>query len=345
MNSLLEIKKELNEFVAKEKSAPGNPSNFIITSEVYSSLPRYEKEMSSLKNFPRILAPLDQIKNSPEYIVSEGDLGTKVFYNSCPHRGARLEKNASSDHLTCPYHGWTFDKEGALLKATGHNCPFPKGSLKLRELKTHLLGGMVFTGDSSQMEDAYFQEIQTSSGKARHLDSKNYEVKCNWKFLVESLLETYHFPFAHDTFLAGFDNAFFSQGVSSGVNSRVTVPLQNFNETQEIDGFEGINVMYYVFPYSFVLFMSSGYVWFKIDPLTHDKCQFVFSLFSYSSELDEGAKNSFTVLEKILNQDFAILEAQQMNTSESQRYHLTGYEKLINHLHKNLSQIMSTVEN
>ena len=345
MNSLLEIKDELEMFIQKEKSVYGKPDNYIIASSMYSSVLRYEQEIHVLEKFPKILGPLREIHQLEEYILNEMDNSSyRVFYNSCPHRGARLKKSDSSDHLICPYHGWSFDKEGVLLKSTGHNCPFPKGSLKLRELKTHLLGGMLFSGDFTKMEGAYYKEIQAFSGKARFLESKKYEIRCNWKFLVESLLETYHFPFAHDIFLAQFDNAFFSLASCAGFNSRVTVPLQNFDETRKINGFDGINIMYYIFPYSFVLFMSSGYVWFKIDPLKKDLCQFVFSLFSYSAEKDGVARNSFTVLEKILNQDFLILEAQQMNTLHEQRYHFTGYEKLIKHLHKNLETIINKVE-
>ncbi|MEA9357597.1 SRPBCC family protein [Bacteriovorax sp. PP10] len=341
MSSLLEIKHELQEYIQKEKDTPARPDNFIITNSVYSSLERYEQESTALENFPKILGPLTEVKKLKEFIVSETESTFKVFYNSCPHRGARLESNPASDHLTCPYHGWTFDKEGQLLKSTGHNCPFPKGALKLRELKNHVVGGMIFTGDSSQMDSGFHQEIQSFSKKAKYLTSKNYEVACNWKFLVESLLETYHFPFAHDTFLAGFNNAFFSLGTSSGFDSRIVVPLENFDETRSIDGFDGINVMYFLFPYSFVLFMSAGYVWFKIDPLGKDQCRFTFSLFSYHDDLDEVARKSFVVLEKILNQDFVILEGQQQNTVHNQRNHFTGYEKLIKQMHKNLNELIA----
>lgn len=341
MNSLLEIKMEVDTFIQNEKSHAGKPDNFIITSEVYSSLQRYELEMTALEKFPKALGPLSEVRKLKEYIVSEKDSSYKIFYNSCPHRGARLNINSSDSGMTCPYHGWTFNSDGVLLKSTGHHCPFPKGSLKLRELKNHLIGGMIFTGDSSQMDQAYHKEIQTFSKKANFLTSKSYEVACNWKFLVESLLETYHFPFAHDTFLAGFNNAFFSSGTTSGFDSRTIVPLENFDGTKEIDGFEGINVMYYLFPYSFVLFMSAGYVWFKIDPQGKDLCRFTFSLFSYDDDQDDAARKSFVVLEKILNQDFVILEGQQLNTVHSERYHFTGYEKLIKKMHQNINKLVS----
>lgn len=343
MSSLLEIKKELDTFIQKEKSSPCKQDNFIITSAVYSSSQRYEQEVTTLEKFPKILGPLSEVRKLKEYIVSEKDSVFKIFYNSCPHRGARLEINSSTGQLTCPYHGWGFDTEGVLLKSTGHNCPYPKGALKLRELKNHVVGGMIFTGDSSQMDGAYHQEIQAFSKKAKYLTSKNYEVTCNWKFLVESLLETYHFPFAHDTFLAGFNNAFFSLGSSVGFNSRIVVPLENFDEKRDVDGFDGINVMYYLFPYSFVLFMSAGYVWFKIDPLDKESCRFTFTLFSYQEDLDGDARKSFVVLEKILNQDFVILEGQQKNTVHQQRYHFTGYEKLINEMHKNLNELIAEI--
>lgn len=340
MSSLVEIKKELDCYIQNEKTNP-KVENFIISNSVYSNLDKYNQEISTLKSFPEMLGPLSEVRKLKEYIVSETGSQYKIFYNSCPHRGARLEKNSSDHNLTCPYHGWSFDSEGVLLKSTGHQCPFPKGSLKLRELQHHVVGGMVFTGSADQMDKGYHQEIQSFSKNAKYLTSKNYEVACNWKFLVESLLETYHFPFAHDTFLSGFNNAFFSLGTSSGLDSRIVVPLENYELKKETNSFDGINVMYFLFPYSFVLFMSAGYVWFKIDPLEKDLCRFTFSLFSYEDELDEAARKSFVVLEKILNQDFVILETQQLNTIHEQRYHFTGYEKLIKQMHKNVADLSS----
>jgi len=342
MNSLLEIKKDLNQYIENEKRSPGKKDNFIITSSVYSSVKRYEEEKASLDSFPKILGPVTEIKKLKEYIVNESEDDFKILYNSCPHRGARLEVHSGVEKLTCPYHGWEFDRKGVLEKSTGHNCPFPKGALKLRELKHHVVGGMIFTGDSGKSDLGYTQEISSFSKNARYLTGKKYEVACNWKFLVESLLETYHFPFAHETFLSGFNNAFFSQGTTSSNDSRIVVPLENFEETKEIDSFEGINVMYFIFPYSFVLFMNTGYVWFKIDPIKEDLCRFTFSLFSYQDDQDEAARKSFVVLEKILNQDFVILEGQQLNTSIEQRYHFTGYEKLINQMHKNLNEVIES---
>ena len=44
----------------------------------------------------------------------EGELN--AFINACSHRGAMLCRFKSGNKATCPFHGWTFNNSGKLLK-------------------------------------------------------------------------------------------------------------------------------------------------------------------------------------------------------------------------------------
>src|SRR5229473_2866267 len=50
-----------------------------------------------------------------------GEIGG--FINACPHRGATicLTKRGNQKILTCPYHGWSFNSNGALVSVKDHN--------------------------------------------------------------------------------------------------------------------------------------------------------------------------------------------------------------------------------
>lgn len=325
---LVQLKQELQTYMQQEKTAPFKPQNFIVQSDFYVDKFRFEHEMATLKDLNK--GSIEDLRANKKFILDEsGKLN--VFMNSCPHRGARL--NQTEVGFTCSYHGWQFDRDGKLAKSTGHSCPYPEKSLKLQEVEVSSVAGMLMSGDIG----LYGKEIQEQFPDYHFLEKKSHQVECNWKFLVESLLETYHFPFAHVPYLEGFENAFYSQSSANGKNARIVVPLSNFEEHLHRPTLEGINIMYYFFPYSFCLFMSSGFVWFRIVPASVNQSRLESYLYSYGAE-EEAARQSLGMLNKILDQDFSILEGQQENALNKQRFHFTGYEKLIKLFHQNITQ-------
>ena len=322
------LKKNLIQYVQNEKNQHEKRRNFIVESSIYSDPSRFSEEMKALPN--NNLGPLEEIKKSSDYLVSE-DNGLQIFLNSCPHRGAHLNKTDKG--FRCAYHGWMFNKNGQLEQSTGPHCPYPKGSLKLKSLPVTNVAGMTINDELTES----IIEIKNQFQNFKYLEKRSHTVACNWKFLVESLLETYHFPFAHSPYLEGFENAFYSQHFQDGKNARIIVPLTNLENHQEQDNLEGINIMTFLFPYSFALHMSSGFVWFHITPESVGQSKFDIYLYAYDQN-EESARQSLAMLNKILDQDFAILERQQVNTKHPQRYHFTGYEDLIKEFHRNISQ-------
>src|ERR1700689_2443418 len=54
----------------------------------------------------------------PLLIVRGGDRKLRAFSNVCRHRGARLaDGEGNCRAISCPYHGWTYGLDGALLNA------------------------------------------------------------------------------------------------------------------------------------------------------------------------------------------------------------------------------------
>lgn len=327
---LKELKRHLHEKVEAEKNKPSTLRNFIVESDIYRNPERFQQELAALVDTN--LGPLEDLRLSKKYIINE-DEHPKIFLNSCPHRGAHLNKSESG--FRCAYHGWTFTADGKLESSTGPHCPFPKGALKLAEIPVTEVSGMMLTGSLSPL----LKEIKTLFPHSKYLAKRSHQVACNWKFLVESLLETYHFPFAHSPYLEGFENAFFTERIQDHKNARLIVPLADLPEHLDTESLQGINIMSYVFPYSFILHMSSGFVWFHIIPVSAQHSVFNIYLFSYDRQ-EESARKSLDMLNKILDQDFEILERQQINTETPQRYHFTGYENLIKEFHRNIKEAL-----
>ena len=54
----------------------------------------------------------------PIFITRNKDGELNAFINACSHRGATLArfKHGNKGSFTCPFHGWTFNNSGKLLK-------------------------------------------------------------------------------------------------------------------------------------------------------------------------------------------------------------------------------------
>ena len=59
-----------------------------------------------------------KIGRQPVVITRNKDNQLNCFINSCAHRGATLArfKHGNKSSFTCPFHGWTFNNSGKLLK-------------------------------------------------------------------------------------------------------------------------------------------------------------------------------------------------------------------------------------
>lgn len=60
-------------------------------------------------------------------VIARDSAGAFVLDDRCPHRGAPLSRGRMTDGaVACPYHGWTFGRDGTCLSvpgSTGHGAP------------------------------------------------------------------------------------------------------------------------------------------------------------------------------------------------------------------------------
>ncbi len=135
--------------------------------------------------------------------------GMRAFGNACLHRSNLIDPlGEGKRHFSCGFHGWSYDAEGALSLApmTDIQC------IQQRELPRFGL---------QQVDDLLFLDVgeaQSDVGKvsaalahtgitsAQAFHRSHLRHRCNWKLLVDNVLESYHLNFVHrNTFLkSGF---------------------------------------------------------------------------------------------------------------------------------------------
>lgn len=141
--------------------------------------------------------------------VRQDDGSIRAFYNSCRHRGMRLvSESSSTEEFHCPYHGWRYSKDGALVFAQDNKTDFPQGDpcekLRLNELKCETWGGFVwYSMDPDAQPLATYLEPLPEVFKNYPMDTAvrvawyRIELNANWKFVTDNFSESYHTRTAH----------------------------------------------------------------------------------------------------------------------------------------------------
>lgn len=142
-------------------------------------------------------------------IVVRGNDGVlRAFYNVCRHRGATLveEECGTTPRFQCPYHAWIYDLEGRLRtpRHTELLRDFDPAEWGLVETRCDTWQGIVYLDLSGSapplhvwLGDVVPQFARFDLGALRRARRIDYDVKANWKALIENYEECYHCPGVH----------------------------------------------------------------------------------------------------------------------------------------------------
>jgi p-cumate 2,3-dioxygenase alpha subunit len=143
----------------------------------------------------------------------------RVFLNTCQHRGAQVcrESCGNSRRFNCFYHGWSYDRDGKLVGVPGEDSyppGFDKSEFSLAEAPC--VDGykgfwfISFNPDIAELPDylagakEYIDLIvdQSPSGTMEVVQgTQEYDIRANWKLLVENSFDDYHLLTTHKTWL------------------------------------------------------------------------------------------------------------------------------------------------
>ena len=155
----------------------------------------------------------------PILTVRGSDGKLRAFLNVCRHRGAKVAQGCgSAGAFTCPYHGWTYGNDGVLRGLPEEATSFPGVSAERPGLTPLPLAekyGMVWvlpTPAANRSADLDIEPWLDGLGPdlaSWKLDSYHFHDRhvhyeeMNWKLLVDTFHEGYHFGFLHKESLSG----------------------------------------------------------------------------------------------------------------------------------------------
>ncbi len=133
----------------------------------------------------------------------------RAFYNVCRHRGTRLCSEPSgrlNGSIQCPYHAWTYDYDGRLVGAPHMDGSpgFDRAAYPLRSIAAAVWDGHVFVrlapGGAALAEHLVGLPAKFAPwgmGALRRAARIVYDVKANWKLVIQNYNECLHCPNLH----------------------------------------------------------------------------------------------------------------------------------------------------
>ncbi|SFQ47579.1 benzoate/toluate 1,2-dioxygenase alpha subunit [Geopseudomonas sagittaria] len=158
----------------------------------------------------------------PVFIARNRAGELNAFINACSHRGATLcrFKHGNKATYTCPFHGWTFDTNGKLLKVKdpieagypdSFNCSGSHDLKKIARFESYrgfLFGSLnadvpplvEHLGESAKIIDMIVD--QSPEGLEVLRGSSTYVFEGNWKLQAENGADGYHVTATHWNYAA-----------------------------------------------------------------------------------------------------------------------------------------------
>lgn len=139
----------------------------------------------------------------------------RAFDNICRHRHSIIQCNPKGNRsLTCPYHGWTYDRSG-VASGIAHKDNFNSSlindpvNITLRRYRVETSGKFVFVSLNDNVipltsflgqSNVFLCDISSNFGK--RIDKFELLEQANWKIGVENTLDFYHVNSVHRNSLA-----------------------------------------------------------------------------------------------------------------------------------------------
>ena len=157
-----------------------------------------------------------QIGRESVLVTRSRDGALRAFLNICRHRGAKLcveETGTVKRNFQCPYHAWTYGLDGKLVAAPNLTSMPDIDRVEYGLKKVHLREWLGYAWLSLADEPASFEQTVQQDVRERlgNLDAIGnyqvseldlgrritYDVKANWKLIIENFMECYHCATIH----------------------------------------------------------------------------------------------------------------------------------------------------
>ena len=286
----------------------------------------------------QFIGRLDQIQLSGQYVTSTvagepvavvrgNDNVLRGFFNVCRHHAAAVmtKSEGRAENLRCPYHGWTYNLEGALILTPefGGVDNFDRAANGLVPVQAAALNNWIFVKVNSggpSLEDFLGKDLmerleRLNLEQMKWFERRHYTLNCNWKVFIDNYLDGgYHVPHIHGGLNSMLDHNNYSIETGERFCLQSSPIVSNRGEGKTAEVRKGERAYYYwIYPNLMINIYHGVMDTNLVIPRGIDKTEVIFDYYfaDVSTEARERNLASISVSEQIQCEDVSICESVQ----------------------------------
>lgn len=273
------------------------------------------------------------IAGHPVAIVRDRDGGRlRAFYNVCKHRAHELlSGEGTTTRIMCPYHAWVYKLDGRLVRAPHTETleNFRTGDICLDQVQVEEFCGFIYvnldpeaaplketTGDLEMEIKHWAPDIESLT----HAHRLTYDIKSNWKNVVDNFLECYHCPTAHKDFCELVDMDTYKVTTHGIYSSHMADAGNSPNSAYDVSNATvKTHAVWWLWPNTCIMRYPgrSSMIILNIIPAGPDRTLETYDFFLEEKTPNEAEKEAIRYLDEVLQvEDINLVESVQrgMNT-------------------------------
>ena len=272
------------------------------------------------------------IADNPIFVTRDREGTLQAFYNVCKHRAHELlQGEGRKSIISCPYHAWAYNLRGQLIKAphTESLEDFDTSSIRLDAVQVEDFCGFVYVNLNPQapslstLTGALGGEISKWAPDIESLTFSHrltYDIRSNWKNVVDNFLECYHCPTAHRDFCTLVDMDTYKVTTHEIYSSHMAEAGKTTNSAYDVvDATVKDHAVWWLWPNTCLMrYPGRGnFIVMQIVPVDHERTFETYDFYFESSEPNEGEREAIRYIDEVLQaEDIALVESVQrgMNT-------------------------------
>ena len=264
------------------------------------------------------------IDSQPVLIVRNKESELRAFYNVCKHRAMQLcEGEGKSNKIMCPYHAWVYDLGGQLVNApeSENMEDFSTRDICLDKVQVEEFCGFVYvnldpdakplanvSGDLANEIDHWAPDVNQLTFAHR----LTYDIKSNWKNVVDNFLECYHCPVAHKDFCTLVDMDTYKVTTHGIYSSHMAEAGKTTNSAYSVkNATVKDHAVWWLWPNTCIMrYPGRGnMIIMQVIPAGPDRTLETYDFFLETKEPDEAEQEAITYLNDVLQaEDIWIVE-------------------------------------
>ncbi|MET0523523.1 MAG: ring-hydroxylating oxygenase subunit alpha [Nocardioides sp.] len=272
-----------------------------------------------------------EVAGMPIAVVRSGDGELRAFYNVCKHRAHELlSGSGTTRNIVCPYHAWTYDLSGRLKAArrADRMANFDKSEICLDQVQVEEFGGFVYVNLDPRAAALGEQAGDLAADIARwapdvadltHAKRLTYDVRTNWKNVIDNFLECYHCHIAHKEFVDLVDMDTYEVRTHGIWSSHFAEAGKHENSAYDVSGASVTqHAVWWLWPNTCLLrYPGRGnFMVFQVLPAGPDRTLETWDFYFGAAALDDAEVQSVRYVDEVLQaQDISLVESVQRGMS------------------------------